>query len=154
MFSSVSQTAQGVGSVAQPADGCLSNRQLVVLIAFGLAFWVVAALFIRLAPFGLFGRGPGTILLFAVTVPLAWFSVEVARRVAALSSEQLLPGLAIASAAAMLCDGIGLIWWSIYGAGDRLPGAAWILWGVGLILFAAFFSARRRECPHSTHCGH
>jgi hypothetical protein len=144
MFSSVSESAQEVGSIARHADGRLSNRQLMVLIAFGLAFWLAAALFIRMAPLGLFGCGPGTMILFAMTVPLAWFSVEVARRIARLSSEQLLPGLAVASAAAMLCDGIGLIWWSIYGRGDRLPGAAWILWGVGLILFAAFFSARRQ----------
>ena len=114
------------------------------MIAFGLAFWLVAALFICLAPFGLFDRGVGTMVLFAVTVPLAWLSVQVAKRIAALAPAQVLQGVAIASAAAMLCDGIGLVWWSIYGEGDRLPGAAWLLWGVGLILFAAFFDARRQ----------
>jgi hypothetical protein len=144
MFSSVSKSAQEVDPIVRHADGRLSNRQLVVLIAFGLAFWLAAALFIRMAPLGLFGGGPGTMILFAMTVPLARFSVEVAKRIARLSSEQLLPGLAVPSAAAMLCDGIGLIWWPIYGDGDRLAGAAWILWGVGLILFAAFFSARRQ----------
>ncbi|PAX07071.1 hypothetical protein CKY28_13555 [Sphingomonas lenta] len=127
-----------------PSPGRLSDRQAAILVAFGLAFWLVAALFIRIAPFDVFGRDVGTILLFAATLPLAWASVRVAERIAALAPDQLLPGVALASAAAMLCDGVGLIWWGLYGDGDRLPGAAWLLWGVGLILFAAFLDGRRR----------
>lgn len=122
----------------------LADRQVAILIGFGLVFWLIAAVFIGLAPFDLFNGGANTMLLFAVTVPLAWIAVQVAKRIATLSPDQLLPGAAIASAAAMLCDGIGLIWWSIYGEADRLPGAAWLLWGVGMILFAAFFGGRRR----------
>jgi hypothetical protein len=145
MFSSAfSQTTNDVDPTTKLPRSRLTDQQLTVMIAFGLAFWLVAALFIRLAPAGLFGRGAGTMILFAITVPSAWLSVQVAKRIAALATAQLLPGVAVASAAAMLCDGIGLIWWSIYGEGDRLPGAAWLLWGVGLILFAAFFDARRQ----------
>lgn len=124
--------------------GDLRDRQVASMVAFGLVFWLVAALFIRLAPFGLFDRAEGTILLFALTVPLAWISVQFAKWIAVLAPDQLLPGVAVASAAAMLCDGIGLIWWSLYGEGDRLAGAAWLLWGVGLILLSAFFDGRRQ----------
>lgn len=143
-YAASAQASNREDKPATPASGRLSGRQLIILIAFGLAFWLVAAVFIRLAPFGLFDRGPGTILLFAVTVPFAWVSVRIAARIATLGPAQLLPGAAVASAAAMLCDGTGLIWWSIYGEGDRLPGAAWLLWGVGSILFAALFDARRQ----------
>ena len=122
----------------------LTDQQIGKLIAFGLIFWLVAALFIRWAPLDLFAGGGGTRLLFAATIPVAWLSVQLAKRLATLTAGQLLPGVAIASAAAMLCDGVGLVWWSVYGEGDRLPGAAWILWGVGCILFAAFSVDRRQ----------
>ncbi len=138
-----SSTNEGT-SFARSARGRLTDRQSTILIVFGLAFWLAAALFIRLAPYGLWDGGVGTMMLFAFTVPVALLSVKVAKRVAGLAPDQVLPGVAIASAAAMLCDGIGLVWWSIYGESDRLPGAAWLLWGVGMILFAAFFHARRQ----------
>ena len=125
-------------------DHRLSDRQIAILVSFGLVFWLVAALFIRIAPFGVFERGAGTVVLFASSVPVAWLSVGIARWIATLAPAQLVAGVAVASAAAMLCDGVGLIWWSVYGDGDRLPGAAWLLWGVGLILFAAFLDARRQ----------
>jgi hypothetical protein len=117
---------------------------LAISISFGLAFWLMAALFIRLAPFDAFSGGIGTMLLFAVTVPLAWASVQIGKRVAGLGPDQTLPGLAVASAGAMLCDGIGLLWSPIYGEADRLPGASWILWGVGLILVVAVYDVRRQ----------
>jgi hypothetical protein len=132
------------GATMRRSPGRLTDRQSAILIAFGLAFWLVAALFIQSAPLAFFDGGIGTMLLFAITVPLAWVSVEIAKRVAALAPDQTLPGVAVASAAAMLCDGIALVWSPIYGDGDRLPGAAWILWGVGLILSAAFLDARRQ----------
>lgn len=143
--SATEQIRNGVYFPQTPARGYLANRQITILIAFGLVLWFVAALFIRLAPFELFQGGANTMLLFAVTVPLAWPAIQADKRIAKLSPDQLLPGVAIASAAAMLCDGIGLIWWSIYGEADRLPGAAWLLWGVALFLFAAFFDSRRRN---------
>ena len=145
LHSTVLQSTNETRHAASVPDDRLADRQVAILVAFGLAFWLVAALFIRLALFDVFNRGIGTMLLFAATVPVAWVSVQIAKRIATLAPAQILPGVAVASAAAMLCDGIGLIWWSIYGQADRLPGAAWLLWGVGLLLFAAFFDGRRQR---------
>jgi branched-subunit amino acid transport protein AzlD len=130
---------------AQAASVPLSNRQLAIIITFGIIFWLIAALFIRIAPFGLFARGPATIALFMVTMLVAWLPVRLLTLLAALSAPQLVPGVAIASAAAMLLDGVGLIWWPVYGAADRLPGAAWLLWGVGWILIAAYGENHRQK---------
>lgn len=139
-----SQRGKETRSAVTSVGSRLTSRQLTILIVFGLVFWLVAALYIRFAPFGAFDRGPSTMLLYTITVPAAWISVQVAKRLATLAADQLLPGVAIASAAAMLCDGIGLVWWPLYGEADRLPGAAWLLWGVGMILIAAFVEARRQ----------
>jgi hypothetical protein len=87
------------------------------------------------------------VLLFAVTVPAAWGSVWLAGRVANLRPAQLVPGTAFACAVAMLCDGVALTWApGVYGgASARLAlGAAWLLFGVGAILIAAFVTAGRR----------
>ncbi len=109
--------------------------------------WFVAALFIRqTASTALFARGPATALLFAAAWPIAWLAVRATRRLAALTAAQLVPGLALASAAAMLCDGIGITWTTLYGprGADLAPPAAWLLWGVATILISAFASARSR----------
>lgn len=135
-------SAAGAMPDIKPRAHHLDARQFAMLIGFGLVFWLAAAWFIRLAPFNVFNRGVGTILLFAATVPVAWVSVGLAKHIASLTPAQRLPGVAIASATAMLCDGIGLIWWPIYGTADRLPGAAWLLWGVGMLLFAAYHSGQ------------
>ena len=113
------------------------------MIAFGLAFWLAAALFIRLAPGVVFDRGLGTALLYAGTEPVAWASVQFAGRLATLTPGQALPAVAIGSAAALLCDRVRLLWWPIYRAADRLPGGAWLLWGVGLSLIAGYRDDRR-----------
>ncbi len=141
---STSQRSKDAGTLATPVSSRLTSQQLTILVGFGLVFWLVAALFIRFAPFGVLDRGVSTMLLYAITVPAGWISVQVGKRLAALAPDQLLPGMAIGSAAAMLLDGIGLVWWSIYGVADRLPGAAWLLWGVAMILIAAFVEARRQ----------
>jgi hypothetical protein len=51
----------------------------------------------------------------------------------------------LASATAIICDGISLTWSTLYGpeTKDLVPVAAVLLWGVGHILFAAFIWARR-----------
>ena len=124
----------------------LGRRQVAIVVAWGVVFWFIAAVFIRQAPVGLFGGGLATALLFAATVPIAWPSAWITRSLAALKPDQVVVGTALASAAAMLCDGIGLTWSSLYGPVGAAPlvAAAWLLWGAGWILLAAFVTARQQ----------
>ena len=146
MNASASTTDQTYRSAATPASDSLSQGQIAIVVAWGLVFWLVAALFIRYAPPAVFDGGASTALLFAASVPIAWPSVWITRRLAALKPRQVVPGAALASSAAMLCDGIGLTWSSLYAPVGAAPlaAAAWLLWGVGLILLAAFVTARRQ----------
>jgi hypothetical protein len=126
----------------------LSLRQTAILAAWGILLWFLAAMFIRCAPEGYFEGGLLNATLFVAAVPLSWLTIRATRRVAALGRHQLVAGTAVASAAAMLCDGIALTWIpQIYGGvSDRLlPAAAWLLWGVAVIFIAAMLAARRRE---------
>ena len=72
---STSQRSKDADTRATPVSSRLTNRQLTILVGFGLVFWLVAALFIRFAPFGVFDRGVSTMLLYAITVPAGWISV-------------------------------------------------------------------------------
>ncbi len=130
-----------------PPSNALSRGQIVILVAWGLVFWLIAALVIRFAPPSLFAGGAPTVLLFAATVLVAWPSVWITRRLPALRPDQLVAGAALASAAAMLCDGIGLTWSSLYAPAGPAPlaSAAWLLWGVGWILLTAFLTARQAQ---------
>lgn len=126
------------------AGASLAPRQIAILIAWGVVLWFAAAMFIRFAPDAIFARGPATALAFAAAAPLAWLCIRGTRRIAALRRRQQVAGVALAAAAAMLCDGVAFTWTSIYRPGDRdlAPAAAWILWGVALTILGAFAAER------------
>ena len=123
----------------------LGIRQVTILAAWGVLLWLLVALLIRAAPPTLFDRGAWTVLLFVAALPNAWLTVWLTRRLVALQPRQLVPGVAVSCAAAMLCDGIALTWTTLYGPEDKdlVPVAAFLLWGVALILLAAFAASRR-----------
>ncbi len=142
------QTLPGLVGRPTPDTGAPSRlraNQVVSLAVFGVVAWLVAALFIRYStPWGLFSSA-ASVPLFVLTVPGAWLLVRVGRRVGSLQPSQLVAGIAVADAAALLCDGIALTWApALYGtdAASILPAAAWLLWGVGVIFALALFSAR------------
>lgn len=123
----------------------LDGGRLILLAGWGVVLWLLVALTIRIAPPVLFERGAWTALLFAGALPNAWLTIWLTRRLFSLSAVQIVPATAIASAAAMLCDGVGLTWTTLYGPGtkDLVPAAALLLWGVAWILVAALIEARR-----------
>jgi hypothetical protein len=134
----------------QDADGAppcrLDTRQIVLTSAFGVGFWFFFAVLIAiLTPFGVFG-GVASLVMFALAIPGTWPVLLVIRRVARLGAAQLVPGIALATGVATLCDGVALTWapWLYGGVTPALaPAAAWILWGGGVGLVMAFVIARR-----------
>ncbi len=142
------QTGRLLDSDPNSKDERLSTRQVAVVTAWGVALWLAAALFIRWAgTTPLFGRGAATAVLFLSAAPIGWLAVGATRRIASLARGQIVPGVAVACAAAMLCDGIGFTWTTLYGpqGANLVPPAAWLLWGVAWILIAAVESAARQR---------
>lgn len=124
----------------------LTAAQLAAVIAIGVAFWFAAAMTVQLgAPAGLFGPA-GSVLLFAVSVPICWASVLLCRKIARLEAGQVLPGIAIGLVAATCCDAVALTWaQGLYGSDPAQVtlGAAWILWGVAFFLLFAYVEDNR-----------
>jgi hypothetical protein len=114
----------------------LTRRQAAILILLGAAFWAAATAAIRFSPRGLTDPVRGAIG-FLTTFPIGWLSVRLTRRLAGLSPEALVRGVALACLVAMLIDGAALRWApSLYAANDTVIrfGSAWLLWGYGASL--------------------
>lgn len=117
-----------------------------VLVALGVFFWFVAAMAFRLLGERVFSLdSPWVPLLFASAVPVAWAFVEAGKRLSGARGGALMPAVSVMSATAMLLDALALVFVpALYGmpVASLLLVAAYLLWGVGLILFIAYLQAR------------
>lgn len=127
----------------------LRHQQILRLVGLSLALWMAATLYIRLLPSALLDPVQGFIG-FATSLPMAWLSVWLVGRVGALEREEIPLGVAVVGTVAMMIDGVALRWRpDLYGV-DPLAvrlGAAWLLWGYGLSLGAAYLMAAPRRSP-------
>jgi hypothetical protein len=125
----------------------LTKRQVAILVALGGVFWLLATAAIRWFPRGVADPLRGSIG-FATTLPIGWLSVRLTRRLAGLSRQELVRGIALASVIAMLIDGAALRWapW-LYAKDDTVIrfGSAWLLWGYGVSLGIALLMARETD---------
>jgi hypothetical protein len=122
----------------------LTRRQAMILVLLGALFWTAATAAIRYSPRGLTDPIRGAIG-FVSTLPIGWVSVRLTRKLARLSPEALVGGVALASVVAMSIDGVALRWASwVYASDDRVIrfGSAWLLWGYGVSLGIALLMAR------------
>ena len=123
----------------------LSIRQVVILCAIAIGFWVGALAWIRFLPAQVADPWRGD-LLFLASLPGCWLCILAARRLAALAPAQLVPGTAVVVAVATLIDAVALRWLPPLYSGSaqvcRL-GAAWLLWGYGLSLGIALLMQHR-----------
>jgi hypothetical protein len=121
--------------------------QIGRLVALSLVLWVAATLYIDLLPGALTHPIRG-VVGFVTSVPIGWLSVLLAKYVGRLAPRQLLAGVGLVGALAMMIDGVALRWFpSMYGADPvavRL-GAAWLLWGYGVSLAIAVAMSARHE---------
>lgn len=122
-----------------------SLSQMIRLTLLSLALWIVATLYIRLQGQALADPLQGAIGF--LTAPIGgWLSVRLAKACGRLAADQLLPGVALVGAVAMMIDGVALRWLpDIYGSEETVVrlGAAWLLWGYGVALAIALLMARR-----------
>lgn len=133
-------------SALAPAPAGLATRQALTSLAIGIGFWFAAAKFAGLVgPLGFFSPPHNATTLF-LTVITAWPSVKLIQLMVQLSPSQLVPSIGIGTAVAAILDGTALTWTpTLYGnqTPQILGAAAWILWGAGWILAAAYLEALR-----------
>lgn len=122
----------------------ITRHQAGMLVALAVAFWVVAAVGLALDP-GAVQPGWRGDLSFVISIPVAWLCVWLARRIAKLAPHQLITATALVVAMDTLLDA-GVLRWvpQIYGAdpSSQALSAAWLLWGYGASLIAAFMMTR------------
>jgi hypothetical protein len=107
--------------------------------------WFLVTLNIRLMPNTLMDPVAGP-MSFVMAVPGGWISVWLTKWVGRLSWDQVLPGVAVVGAVAMMMDGTALRWFpALYGLNDTTVrlGAAGLLWGYGVGLGVALVMAAR-----------
>jgi len=125
----------------------LRKAQIAVLAALGVVLWLIVALILRRRPEELVNPSTGFVL-FATAPLTGWLSVGLCKRAGRLSPNQLLPGVALVGAVAMMLDGVALKWFSgIYGFDEQAlrADAAWLLWGYGVAFAIALIWAGRSQ---------
>ena len=131
----------------------LNIRQIVVLALLGIALWILVTATIRWMPNSFTDPVLGT-TAFLLAFPAGWVSVWLTRRVGRLSWDQLLTGISVVAAVAMMMDGAALRWFpTLYSSNDTTVrlGAAWLLWGYGVALgVAVVIAARAKPDPMAT----
>lgn len=125
----------------------LSPVQAARVAAFALLLWISGVVVIRLTiPLGLFSGGGLTVLAFALGIAINGPTIWLVRRLGGLREDQIVFGMALGSAVAIICDGAALTWapW-LYGgvSADLHRAAAWLLWTVGIGLVWAFIVEKR-----------
>jgi hypothetical protein len=119
-------------STASPARLPFTPRQLAIIVAIGWAVWFIGALICRLAGAMGWFDGGARILVYAAVIPGTVPVILLLRRAAQTGSEHIALASAIATAAAIMLDGIALAWFpALYGPGVAQTAAsgAVILWG-------------------------
>ena len=139
---------QRQGDKSNVRHDVLSLSQCLRTTVIGIVFWYLAALAVRYGTALGWFSGTAILVTFALGGPIGWITVQFVKWAAALQPAQIVPGIALGTAAATLCDGIALIWTpALYGPSPEkiLPGAAWILWGVGALLASAYMEVYRHK---------
>jgi hypothetical protein len=120
-----------------PSD--LKRSQTIILVLYGVIVWFLAAMLVRvIAPIGALD-GWWRALTYALVVPGTVPAIWIARAIAKLARGQTATGIMVATAPALMLDGVAFAWFpALYGPDPAhwLAGAALILWGagVGLVL--------------------
>jgi hypothetical protein len=130
-----------------PMTTNLSPKQWAFCVSYGLALWLGAALLVRaMGPMGALS-GWGLVISFILLVPGTLPAVFLTKKVVGPFMDQLLVGVSVISAIALLLAGIGFSFFpGLYGPDPAqvLAASGFILWGggVGLVLGVLMGKAR------------
>jgi len=117
----------------------LKVSQIAILTALAASFEIVTVLYVRWFPHTFTDPLRGAVA-FAAAIPVGWMSVRLLQRAARLLPEQLLAGVCLVGALAMIADGAILHWApGLYGPDDTVLrfASAWLLWGYGVSIAIA-----------------
>ncbi len=119
----------------------LDSSQIIRSMILGGILWFAAAMLLRiLGPMGIYD-GVAPLVTYALVIPGTVPFVFLVQRLAGLGCDQIALGYSVATAAALILDGIAVAWFpTLYGTNAELVkgAAAAILWGAGVGLFLAF----------------
>jgi hypothetical protein len=121
-----------------------TTARMAVLLVLGVGLWALATLYIHLVP-AAFSSQFHSSLGFITALPVGWLSVRLVWRCARLDRSQLVAGIALVGAVAMMIDGLALRFfpWVYSGEPEVLrPASAWLLWGYGVSFAIALWLAR------------
>ena len=123
----------------------MTRVQIIRSAVFGIVFWFMAAMTVKLlAPY--FDGGSANAVILAASIPFAWLSIPIGLWAAGAPTREAIHVNVVAIIAAALLDGIGITYFAplLYAGVSPASqfGAAFILWGVGWILIFAWVKAR------------
>jgi hypothetical protein len=131
---------------APSRPAALSPGQTGFFIAYGALLWFAAALLVRFLEPTSALQGGMRVLTYLLVIPGTVPFVLIGRKLTKLVAGQVVPAMTIATATALLLDGMAVAWipW-LYGTTEShvLAGAAVILWGGGVGLVLGFVYDRR-----------
>ncbi len=120
---------------------------VLLYVALGAVLWLVAALFIRVVGQPLFSLANRWLYaLFAACFPVGWLLIVTCLALGRVSRSAALVPVTLMCVTSLLLDGIAISRFpSLYGTSPEhvMLGAAWLLWGVGVVLGIALYMERR-----------
>lgn len=126
----------------------MKNSKNLLFVGLGIAFWFIAAMIVRFGNETIFSASNSYLLiLFISTIPISYGFLFVTIKLSKLKLNELLKPVSIITLVAMLCDGIAMTWFGeLYGKTCEIVhfGAGFILWGVFVGLFLAYFHSNEK----------
>ncbi len=124
----------------------LTTRQTILSAIIGVVLWFAAAMLLRaLEGNAVFDGGNWALFYVAVVIGTVPF-IPMTRVLAGLPHDKVGTGVALATATAMLFDGVALAWFpGLYGtsAAHVANSGAAILWGAGVVVMLGFGFTRQ-----------
>lgn len=125
------------------------NWQLPVLLLLSILFWVNGIRIVKIMNYYSYWGGVGSIIIFALSFPVALFAIKGVTKILKLAEKQVYPAIILIVALVGLLHGITLTYRpEMYRAtGESLMFAtAWIIWFSGATILTLFY-IQQKDSP-------